>query len=845
MGQYNYMRQYADNVCSKLARLVVRRWFVVIMALIAVFGLIIILLPYGIRYAGQRWLVGHGASEAQIQHVAFNPFTGRMSLQGIQATIGDKRVLNFRHIFLDLRWLPLWHKHVALRQLTVNGSNIDVEQLSQGGLKIAGLTFPKTSSGWGFGAVRLQINNGEIHYISSKINTNIKINRLDLADFATWRPARPSHMDFQGTIGEGQLQLSGEVLPFASTPRFYGHLKLVNLSLHTFAPLVKTEITDLHGRINLDADVAAEKQTSGASFFHESGDMFLHHFVVSTKAGGLSDEQITWNGTIGIAVPAMPAKPNLFANGELKSVNLAVRAPNQKFQVKNKIAQWSGDLGYGQGNSSPGYSANGNLNVKGLSINDVADHLKLLQMQELQLKNIQINGLHHIAVAQANLDQLRIGQTITSRNKTSLPPILKTAQAKVHVIKTTDFRKWTIGSVQIQDTAGFVRRKKNKRWYLLSNLSTMVGGSKVEKARRPRQSIAISSLQVSGDSSLRFEDDSVSPAFSTTLQVEKLQLSELDSTKPKKPTPIKLNAHIGHYSQVNLAGSVKPFVSGLSMDLTGKFHRLNLPSLSSYTVPILGYNITSGHLDSDIKLKVVKGKLNDVNHLAFSDLQVSAVNTAQADQLKSQLNMPLKSVLDLLRDSNDNIKVTVPVTGNLNAPDFHLGNVIDQALGNAIKLAAVDYVKYALQPYGAIILLAQFAHHEATEVHLTPVAFEPGDATLDSTAKEYMARLGTLLKDRPHLRVRFCGQATRIDRSVLNQRMAVRNQRSNTTTALNTQSNPVSVSDRQLDNLAAARARAIENHLVNHYGITPDRLFICKPAIDNQPNAQPEVKLEL
>ena len=52
-------------------------WLIILTVLIVA---LIVLLPFGIRYAAERWFYDHGAEQAVIKEVHFNLFTGEQGI---------------------------------------------------------------------------------------------------------------------------------------------------------------------------------------------------------------------------------------------------------------------------------------------------------------------------------------------------------------------------------------------------------------------------------------------------------------------------------------------------------------------------------------------------------------------------------------------------------------------------------------------------------------------------------------------------------------------------------------------------------------------------------------------
>jgi outer membrane protein OmpA-like peptidoglycan-associated protein len=326
-------------------------------------------------------------------------------------------------------------------------------------------------------------------------------------------------------------------------------------------------------------------------------------------------------------------------------------------------------------------------------------------------------------------------------------------------------------------------------------------------------------LQISGKSSIRFEDESTSRPYRTTLQIKEFQMSNINTADAGSPALIKLDTGIGDYSSVTLNGDVKPFEELLSIDMKGQIHALAMPPLSSYTGPTIGYNLTSGQMDADLNIKATSGEMDSSANIRMRNLEVAKVDPDKVPEIDNQMDVPLEQALAFLEDDNDEIGLNIEIKGNINNPEFDIQDVINQALGKAMKYAAVQYLKYTLQPFGTYIALAEVAvkaGKEIARVRLDPVQFAPGSSDLNETAEQYLKRVAEILANRPSLRMEICGKASEKDRAP---------------------------SEQDLLNLAKTRAEVIKSSLVGQYKISHERMYLCLPEILEAPEQQPVAEL--
>ena len=133
----------------------------------------------------------------------------------------------------------------------------------------------------------------------------------------------------------------------------------------------------------------------------------------------------------------------------------------------------------------------------------------------------------------------------------------------------------------------------------------------------------------------------------------------------------------------------------------------------------------------------------------------------------------------------------------------------------------MTYLKYALQPYGTVIALAEIAGEQAMKVRLDPVAFAPGKAELESERFEYLERIAKIINERPEITVKVCGVAVEADRAALAKAGAPVGKGE---AAQGKKTEPAPVTDKVLLKLADQRADNVEDHLVTQHKVSSSRL---------------------
>ncbi len=602
----------------------------------------------------------------------------------------------------------------------------------------------------------------------------------------------------------------------------------------------------------------------------QTGRLSLRQVEAQTGVGHVSDSAITWVGKVDVALPP-DAGPHVQVDGRIEDRAFDMSLPAQGLHVVHGGAQWQGRLAYGGAEAGGGLAGEGRFSLARLKVDAPDQQLDVLSLGSADLNGIGVKGVGDLTVSGVVLTKLHVARELGGGAAGAAEaPLLEVARAAVEGLRLKDGRDLSIQSLALDQTDSLIRREKDGRWRAVSGLLAtlaQIAGEKAEPTRdtaaaagaeappeaaeRPRPVVRVAKAVIQGDSGVRFEDLNVSPPFRARFTLKQAELSDLDSSRPDKPSMVTLVAGIGDYSKVHLNGVIQPFAKRLTLDLNGKLSDFDLPPLSSYTARTLGYTLESGHLDADLHLRVKQGVLAGESSLLINNLAVAPQDPEKMGKMTSQLSVPLEAGLAMLQDADNNIHLKLPVEGDINSPKFDLSDAINQAIGKAMRTAAMGFLKYALQPFGALITIAQLAGEAASAVRLEPVKFAPGEATLDPAAGTYLTKVAGVLAQRPALRLKLCGAAVAGDRETLASRAAAaaakaaasKDKSGETDTATDARPQPPAIPDARLEALARERAAAVKALLVREHGIKPDRLFICQPAIDKAAAGLPRVDL--
>jgi hypothetical protein len=273
-------------------------------------------------------------------------------------------------------------------------------------------------------------------------------------------------------------------------------------------------------------------------------------------------------------------------------------------------------------------------------------------------------------------------------------------------------------------------------------------------ASKPGQSTASTAITIGkismSQGTADFADRSLPLPFATHITRLDGEVSTL-STASRQPAKLRLNGQVDQYGVARIQGRLTPFDPTVDTDIRLLFRNIEFPDLSPYTVKFAGRRIDSGRLEVSLQYRIERGALKGDNSVVISDLQLGD----KLDQ-PDAMNLPLGLAIALLKDADGKIQVDLPVSGNLDDPQFEIGGVIRKAIVQLITGVATSPFRFL----GSLVGMD-------TE-QFDRIAFEPGQSEVPPPAREQLGKLAEALQQRPKLALEIPGVfAAPADRAAL------------------------------------------------------------------------------
>jgi len=237
-----------------------------------------------------------------------------------------------------------------------------------------------------------------------------------------------------------------------------------------------------------------------------------------------------------------------------------------------------------------------------------------------------------------------------------------------------------------------------------------------------------------------FADLSLRPRFRTRIHDLKGTVTGLSSVQDSQ-AKVQLNGYVDQYGTAKINGVIRPNDFGRSSDIEMVFRNLEMKNLSPYSGRFAGRLIKSGKFSADLKYKLQDYKMTGDNKIVIDNLSLG-----EKVEHPESTNLPLDLAIALLKDASGRIDIGLPVSGDLNDPQFRIGPLIWKMFTNLI-------IKAAASPFRALgnLLGGESEHFDALE-------FDPGSAELLPPEKEKLLKIVTALNSRPQLKLVIQGR---------------------------------------------------------------------------------------
>jgi hypothetical protein len=354
--------------------------------------------------------------------------------------------------------------------------------------------------------------------------------------------------------------------------------------------------------------------------------------------------------------------------------------------------------------------------ISDLSVQTAANSEKLVSWKRLSLNDIDVDTAENrVAVALVELAQPYAKLMINKDKSTNLDAIKRGAPAKPAA---------TSASTPAPAAA--------------TTAAPAPAAAAPEPSAAPPMAITVERVRVEGGS-MDFADLSLVLPFATFIKDLNGSASGLSSS-PDSRANLKFEGGVGEFGLARAEGTIQPFAPKKFTDIAVAFRNIELVPMSPYTATFAGRRIASGKVSLDLQYKIENSKLAGDNKMVLEKFTLG-----ERVESPTAVNLPLDLAIALLTDSNGKIDLSLPVSGDVDNPEFSYGHVIWQAIRTVIT-------RIVTAPFRALGSL--FGGNADT---LGDIVFDAGGARVLPTEQEKLRRVAEGLQKRPQLKLQIQG----------------------------------------------------------------------------------------
>ena len=398
----------------------------------------------------------------------------------------------------------------------------------------------------------------------------------------------------------------------------------------------------------------------------------------------------------------------------------------------------------------------------------------------------KINGTFGDTIAlvidgDATIDRLGLGdldRRLATVQKVELTGFRYAYPTSVRIRELTLQKPWTLVERNSDGSLELVSLFKAKRAGAaartpVTRASTPPAPSGPAKPAEPaRVRVVISKLRMT-EGFIRFVDRTTNPPYAEEISGITLVGDNLGTTPtrqgaaPRRGT-LDLRGTLASGTPLAVKGQVGSYPGPLFLDITVNVEDFPVPRLNPYLDRLSSWIARQGTLTAALSYKVNGDELDAVNQVEIDGLQLEP--GGHGGEFRRRTGLPLDTLASLLKDRKGVIKLTIPVSGRLSAPEFEYSEAVWAALRNlTIKLVAL--------PFSLVGKLFFTEDSRIESVQIDPVTFQTATPKPDKDGAEQIEHLATFLKETPELSLRLrpvttVADVTRLRREALESKLA-------------------------------------------------------------------------
>lgn len=663
---------------------------------------------------------------------------------------------------------------------------------------------------------------------------HITIEQFALSQIKATEKSQEGNLTLTALVDQTQLALSANTLLNSGIGDIRSNIRLSNYPIEKLSRYVE-QLTELNGTLSFDSNQTISLAEKGTSFKVQKASLKLQDLLM-----GIENKSVT-----------LKSFEHNFRNLALDLQDGVIVHLTGSSNIKLTDAAVTQDKG------TETIAAFTQLNLA--DINFVLDEEPSIDISNIVLDGLLFSKKATLSdkVAQEITNEIneisaKDGVEISAEALVKLPPVMQLKQLTLNNLHIHQ-QSIAINSIILDSLSGAIIIQDDKS---VANLVVLGDESKEEavvspgvneevapsKPAAPNDKVieetasenaftfSLQELRFVNENAFDFTDFSVAPVYQRTLYIDTLDLGAISNTKDKQEeqTPFTLIGRSNKYANFNLTGWLQPFATLPSYHTKGDFKEFSLPAISTYLKGSTGIEVKTGQLDTGLDLTLAGEELDGNVVILIKALETGIVDSEEAGNLIDQGALPLNMAMGMLKDSDGNVELDVPLSGSTSDPSFGLSSIVTLITKKAIYSATQDYIMTTFVPYANIVSIAMTAGEMALKLRFEDLEYEEKQIEPNQKQSAYLKEFIALMQDKKDARVTICAISTPADID----------RKSGT---------PITDKGdiKKLIELGEKREHAFKDYLIEQGKIDSSRILFCSPQIDSDKGAKPRIAISV
>jgi hypothetical protein len=797
-----------------------------------------------------KYFISPILAEQQLQlaeqaSIRFNPFLMRLTLKNIDILSHKEHpqeaVFSLKKLTIEVALWRLAFDKIVLDEFSIEGGSLKVQQNNEE-LVIAGFHMPnnnntaseKASSSTEIKAAkiayqlvlpRLLVNKFDIE-ISKQDNQQIKkthhidIEQLSLNNVKASQTHQKGDLAMIALVDGIELALKADAELALGQGEVNSKLTINDYPIENLARYIK-ELTTLTGSLSFSSEQKLAFNEQDISLNIDTAALRLENLLLGLPQGNLHVKAFK-NNIKNLEVTFQKNTiSHLAGNSSIKLTAAALNQPDNKATIAAFKELNLADINFAlaQGPS---------INIDDIILDEFIFSKKATLTGESAKKTI------------ASMKKLskEDGFEVAVKEIVEQPPVVKLKQLTLKNLHIHE-KGIKINNIIFDTLNAAVIIKKNKDIANLISLNnnnekneahTVNNTDKIKNEHNDAFTFSLDGLNFINENTLNFIDLSVEPIYQRTFIIDTFKLGALSNTvnDKQKKTPFTLAGRSNKYANFNLNGYLQPFANLASYHVEGDVKEFSLPAISSYIKESTGLVIKTGQLNTKLNVTLAGDELDGNIIILLQALETGFVNSEEAGNLIDQGILPLNMALGMLKDSDGNVELDVPLSGSTSDPQFGLSSIVTLITQKAIMSATQDYLMTTFVPYANIVSIAITAGEFALKLRFDDLAYQEKQIKPNKDQSAYLKDFIALMREKEETRVIICAISTPADIDLENGAEITNKE-----------------SIKRLIKIGEEREHGLKDYLIEEGDIESSRILFCKPQIDSTKGATPRITISV